>query len=319
MRRFFALMMIVTVAIACQHDEEALDVVIGGEVSTVVEVTVPDNGTRADGCGSDKSVFENGVFDSNTTMRYVLQIFHSAENGQVTCSERQVKFNSDRSIAFDVKLIPSRTYTFVVWADVVAKQPESEAFTDTDLHYNTSDLTNITIKNDTWVAMDESRDAYAGRAIVENYSSASNINIKLQRPNAKLRVLTSDITDPQNAPAKAKVTYTSKHRTAYNALTGEVAEATLENVTHEYTISNIYDEPSANGDFTLFSDYFFANDNDTENDKVSFNIEFMDANNNIVKSITFNSGIGVLSNHLTTIKGALLTSASNNSTTEIDQ
>jgi hypothetical protein len=100
-------------------------------------------------------------------------------------------------------------------------------------------------------------------------------------------------------------------------LTGEVAEATLENVTHEYTISNIYDEPSANGDSTLFSDYFFAND--TENDKVSFNIEFMDANNNIVKAITFNTGIGVLSNHLTTIKGALLTSASNNSTTEIDQ
>lgn len=311
-------MMIVAVAIACQHDEEALDVVVGGEVSTVVEVTVPDNGTRADGCGSDKSVFENGVFDSDTTMRYILQVFHRAENGQVTRSERQVKFNSDRSIAFDVKLIPSRTYTFVVWADVVAKQPESEAFTDTDLHYNTSDLTNITtINNNTWVAMDESRDAYAGRAIVENYSSASNINIKLQRPNAKLRVLTSDITDPQNAPAKAKVAYTSKHRTAYNALTGEVAEATLENVTHEYTISNIYDEPSADGDFTLFSDYFFANDN--ENDKVSFNIEFMDASDNIVKAITFDTGIGVLSNHLTTIKGALLTSASNDSTTEIDQ
>lgn len=316
MRRLWAFIIIAAIAVACQHDEERLDVVVGGEVSTVVEVTVPDSETRTSEYGSDKSVFENGVFGSDTTMRYILQVFHRAENGQVTRSERQVKFNSDRSIAFDVKLIPSRTYTFVVWADVVAKQPESEEFSDSDLHYNTSDLTYITIINDTWEAMDESRDAYAGRAIVENYNSSSNINIKLQRPNAKLRVLTSDVIDPENAPAKAKVTYTSKHRKAYNAVTGKVSAATLENVIHEYDIENIYNEPSADGNFTLFSDYFFAND--TENDMVSFNIELMDASDNIVRTITFDTGIDVLRNHLTTIKGALLTSANSDSTTEID-
>ena len=287
MRRFWAFIIIAAIAVACQHDEERLDVVVGGEVSTVVEVTVPDSETRTSEYGSDKSVFENGVFGSDTTMRYILQVFHRAENGQVTRSERQVKFNS-----------------------------ESEEFSDSDLHYDTRDLTNITIINDTWEAMDESRDAYAGRAVVANYNSSSNINIKLQRPNAKLRVLTSDVIDPENAPAKAKVTYTSKHRTAYNAVTGKVSAATLENVIHEYDIENIYNEPSADGNFTLFSDYFFAND--TENDMVSFNIELMDASDNIVRTITFDTGIDVLRNHLTTIKGALLTSANSDSTTEID-
>ena len=62
MRRFWAFIIIAAIAVACQHDEERLDVVVGGEVSTVVEVTVPDSETRTSEYGSDKSVFENGVF-----------------------------------------------------------------------------------------------------------------------------------------------------------------------------------------------------------------------------------------------------------------
>ena len=110
-------------------------------------------------------------------------------------------------------------------------------------------------------------------------------------------------------PAKARVTYTTKHRTAFNAYTGEPAAATLENKVLTYTIDNIYGESGA--ERTLFSDYFFAGD---EGDKVKFDMELLDGEDNTIKTLNFNTEISVKCNHLTTIEGNLLSSGEGNNT-----
>ena len=90
---------------------------------------------------------------------------------------------------------------------------------DTDNHYDTSNLENITLLGE-WNAMDESRDAFTATELIENYSGSSNINITLKRPFAKLRVVTTDINNLTNlgiVPTTATVEYTTTHRVAFNA------------------------------------------------------------------------------------------------------
>ena len=284
-----------------------MDVVVGGEVDMVVNVNVPNN-TRA---GSEKGIFESGILESSdATMRYTLQVFYTDENNETHKTEPQRKYDDNSSVAFNVRLTPNRNYTFVVWADVVDTKDGEGNYVDK--HYITNDLTNITI-NDAWGAMDETRDAFTATQLVKEFTSSSIINLHLNRPNAKLRVKTNDWDATATMPAKARVTYRTKHRTAFNAYTGEPAAATLENTlenkVHTYTIDNIYGESGA--ERTLFSDYFFASQQD---DKVKFDMELLDGEGNTIKTLNFNTEISVKCNHLTTIEGNLLSSGEGNNT-----
>lgn len=275
-----------------------MDVVVSGEVDMVVNVNVPDN-TRA---GSEKGIFESGILNGDATMRYTLQIFYTDENNQTHKTEPQRKYDDSNSVAFDVRLTPNRDYTFVVWADVV------DSIGAGDKHYITTDLTNITVNTGTWCAMDETRDAFTATLPVEDFTGSSIINLNLLRPNAKLRVKTTDITATTTMPSSAKVTYTTKHRTAFNAYTGMPAEASADKV-HEYVIANIYNESDT--ERTLFSDYFFASE---DGDKVKFGLELLDNNNSVIKTLDFNTEISVKPNYLTTIEGNLLLSGEGNNT-----
>ena len=109
-------------------------------------------------------------------------------------NERLVKYSDGKSVAFDVRLVSGRDYQFVAWADYV----ESEA--DVDYHYNTADLKNVTL-NRTWVAMDETRDAFTATKKV-TYSSTATIDLTLTRPFAKLRVKTTDMKALNNIDIK---------------------------------------------------------------------------------------------------------------------
>ena len=300
-------MALVVALAACQKEQEQMDVVVGGEVDMVVNVNVPNN-TRA---GSEKGIFESGILESSdATMRYTLQVFYTDENNETHKTEPQRKYDDNSSVAFNVRLTPNRNYTFVVWADVVDTKDGEGNYVDK--HYITNDLTNITI-NDAWGAMDETRDAFTATQLVKEFTSSSIINLHLNRPNAKLRVKTNDWDATATMPAKARVTYRTKHRTAFNAYTGEPAAATLENTlenkVHTYTIDNIYGESGA--ERTLFSDYFFASEQD---DKVKFDMELLDGEGNTIKTLNFNTEISVKCNHLTTIEGNLLSSGEGNNT-----
>ena len=296
-------MALVVALAACQKEQEQMDVVVGGEVDMVVNVNAPSS-TRA---GSEKGIFESGILDSVATMRYILQVFYIDENNATHKTEPQIKYDDNSSVAFNVRLTPNRDYTFVVWADVVDTKDDEGNYVDK--HYITNDLTNITIINNTWGAMDETRDAFTATQLVKEFTSSSIINLHLNRPNAKLRVKTNDWDATAAKPAKARVTYTTKHRTAFNAYTGEPAAATLENKVHTYTIDNIYGESGA--ERTLFSDYFFASEQD---DKVKFDMVLLDGEGNTIKTLNFNTEISVKCNHLTTIEGNLLSSGEGNNT-----
>ncbi|MBQ2784789.1 MAG: hypothetical protein IJE99_07330 [Alistipes sp.] len=296
--RFLALLALVLGVVSCQTEPEGLNVNVG-EVDAIINVTIPEAETRAAGSNSAAGAFANGVLGTesdNTTMRYILQVYY---NG-VASQERKVAYSDGKSVAFEVRLVPERNYKFVVWADVV-----TDGENDTDNHYDTSNLENITLLGE-WNAMDESRDAFTATELIENYSGASNINITLRRPFAKLRVVTTDINNLTNlgiVPTTATVEYTTTHRVAFNAFEGKAADAS-ESKTHSYTINPYSNETNTGAEYTLFTDYFFA-----ENDVVKFNFNVYEdeAKTKLIKENNFVTDINVKRNHLTTIKGNILT------------
>ena len=297
--KFLVLLALVLGVVSCQTEPEGLDVNVGGEIDAIVNVTIPEVETRAGGNDSALGVFDNGVLAGDATMRYILQVYYNGERSL----ERLVKYSDEKSVAFDVRLVPGRDYQFVVWADVVDGKDKG------DKHYNTADLKNITL-NDRWVAMDESRDAFTATVAVNDYSSASNITVKLQRPFAKLRVVTTDMVALNNLdikPTKATVTYSEKHYNAFNAFVGEaIADTKNRDIKHETFDIAVYGDNS-NTDKVLFTDYFFA-----ENDLVKFNLDVFDQNNvQIGETVAFNTDIPVNANYLTTIKGNILTDGKN--------
>ena len=295
MRRFFAFAAILIGFVACQNDAERMDVTVG-DLEVKVAVTVPES--RA---GSDKGIFQSGLLNSDSlTMRYILQIYYTDPETNTSIDPiRLVEYSDDKGVVFEVRLAPGRDYKFVAWADVVDVVDVVNGVYGDDKHYNTKNFDQITIIDEEWNAMDETRDAYTAADYVLNFNSASTISLSLRRPNAKLRVVTTDWAD--DAAAEVTVTYTTPHRTTFNALTGLFGDATTPTKEHTYTLSNVYNESS---DRTIFSDYFFAGDNDN----VKF--DMVVKNGSEVMNHQFNTEISVNSNYLTTIKGKLLTGGS---------
>lgn len=284
MKKLLALVALVLGVVSCQTESDGIDVSLGGEVDALVNVTIPE--TRSN---SALGAFDNVDF-TLYSVRYILDVYYEG-----TRIERMVNYTDTSSTSFGVRLAPGRAYKFVVWADVV----EGEG----DLHYNTSDLANITLNGD-WLAMDETRDAFTGSIDVANYSSDSTLSITLKRPFAKLRVVTTDLEDLAKlgiTPVKARVEYTTGHRASFNALTGVAGDVTIAaGKTHQFDIAS-YDDAGV-----LFTDYFFATD-----DVVKFNMEVMEADGTRISLTEFITDIFVKRNHLTTIKGRILTEANN--------
>ena len=303
MKKIFALLALMLGVVSCQTEPEGLDVSVGGEQEVAICVSLPE-ATRAN---SAEGAFAN-VDLEKYTIRYILQVYY---NGQPS-RERLVKYSDGQSVTFPVRLVPGRDYNFVVWADLVEgnNYQDNEWYNEDGLHYNTENLHAITLK-DTWVAMDETRDAFTATQLVEDYSSTSSINITLTRPFAKLRVVTTDMVElgylgiePHNAVA----TYTTKHYESFNACNGSYA-GEVSGIEHTYEIVS-YGETGANK--TIFADYFFAN-----NEVVKFNLDVKEANGETIKTNSFSTDIYVRRNHLTTIQGNILTDG-NNVTINVD-
>ena len=301
MKKFLALAALVLGLASCQTEPEGLDVNVGGAVDTVVTVNIPEAETRANDSGI--GVFENGVLDGDATMRYIFQVYY---DGKTNEASRQVIYSDDTTVSFPVRLVPGRDYQFVVWADVVTAENAG------DNHYNTADLENITLSDpSTWVAMDETRDAFTATYEAKQYNGSQSINIDLYRPFAKLRVVTTDYTALANLgagikAAKATVKYTTDHRSAFNAYTSKAMAADKADVEHtKYVIAEYTDEDDASR--TIFSDYFFAE----EGDIVKFEMTVYDTNGQEIVTRVFNTDINVNRNYLTTIKGNILTDGNN--------
>lgn len=301
-----------------------MDVNINDKHMLTLCVTIPDSETRTSETNSAQGIFNNnvlGIENDNNTMRYILQIFD--ETGRPS-NETLIEYSDGTTVTFSVRLVPGRDYTFVVWADFV-----TNGETNTDNHYITkdangkTDLRNITINEDSWVAMDETRDAFTGiystKDAGEKYSSASTINVVLTRSFAKVRVVTTDLVALANLgikPDYATVEYTTPYRAGFNALTCQPFEAEQnDKKTHQVSDSEAFaivaygDNTAANK--VLFTDYLFASAD--QNDVIKFNLsvyENADKSGHI-KTNSFTTDIAVKRNHLTTITGNILTDGSN--------
>ena len=288
---------------SCQNDPEGFDVTVNGEVSTKVTVNLADaTGTRAvAGTDSAKSGLANLniVENDKYTIRYILRVFDVNETAKVF----EPVYTDEKTASFDVRLVPGRDYNFVVWADIVSENNPG------DLHYNTEDFPIVTL-NDTWTAMDETRDAFTCVESVTGFNATTSINITLTRPFAKLRVVTNDLAElfgDNKQPTTATVKYTTAHYNEFNALEGKVVidETKKSNINHEnYTIES-YGDNEENKSMVLFTDYFFAIDNQQE--AISFSLEVKDAAGEPMRTTHFNTNIPVQRNFLTTITGNVLT------------
>ena len=290
MKKFLALAALVLGMVSCQTEPEGFDVNVGGEQDVNITVSLPE-GTRAN---SALGAFENVDF-TKYDVRFQCEVHYG---DQVKTLEPQFSDNGTEA-SFNVRLIANRNYTFVVWADLVEEGSES------DLHYNTANgLTNITLNN-TWVAMDETRDAFTCSEVCE-FKRNANIRLELKRPFAKLRVITTDMKELMGVmPETVEVEYTTTHFDTYNALTktpsGELRKE------HVQTAIAAYDYEAGDEDKTLFTDYFFATD---AQNVVNFYMNVYDQNNELIdETKSFNTPIPAKRNYVTTIKGNILTYA----------
>lgn len=314
MKRFFVFAAMMLGLASCQNETNIFGVNVNTNEKAVeftVNVVAPtlDETRAADWTDSAKGGIENGVLGTtqdDVTLRYILDIYDA--NGERS-KERYVAYADDRQVSFTPRLIPGRKYTFAVWADFVSATAKA------DVHYDTSDLKAIKLK-DAWAPMDETRDAYTGFTIVDELLANQEITVKLTRPFAKLRVITTDIVAVDNLhviPGFATVNYTTAYRYQFDATTGDYTAAGTAKKSHATFEIKKYGSNTSE-EMTLFTDYLFAPE---ENEVVTFNLNVYDAVvdkengtksvGNLITTTTFNTSFPVKRNVLTTIKGNLLT------------
>lgn len=342
MKKLLSILALALCFVACQN--EAVESVNNGDLANVVlTIDAPELGvTRADG---DANAAKNSAFGAidfltdadwaNYDLRYILEVYAENENGtgEPIYRERLVNcLDKYAPTTFELRLVPERTYKFVVFADFVAEgnaeltEPAAK-LAIRDLYYDTTDLRNITSITDelTWGAMNEIRDAYF---VTENVQITNGLNktLTLTRPFAKLRVIATDLDyiAGYSKPGYVEVAYhTEKIYKSFNAVNGELntTEMAGDELKYGYEVSKTipytagYDEFSTNQ--TLFTDYLLAVEG--EQTTVNFTIAVYEnaTKTRKIHEHDFNTQIPIQRNHLTTIIGDLLTTQAN-ITIEID-
>lgn len=317
--KFLALAALILGMVSCQNDFDGANVGKKGEVDFTLSVAVPEMETRAAGGDSAVGGLQNIDLENAFDIRYILEVYDA--KGELA-KERMYSFEDSASTTtFNLRLVPGRPYTFVVWADFVPEiQGERDLAADYDNHYETSEgLTAVQVIENKWTTIDESRDAYTGKHYEADFRSTSTINVTLTRPFAKLRVVTTDIKElyGELMPKTVKVNYLNTYfYNQFNALKQDVEgkpEAAGEKVVDLETMTYTGEDPKGNGKMTLFADYFFR----ATDDRVMFTMDVVDNTDQVIPTVVFNTNIPVQRNYLTTVMGPILTD-SNNITVTID-
>ncbi len=271
-------------------------------------------------------------------LRYSLEVYDAdatnSYDNVAPVKKRMVKVvDKYEPITFDLRLIPNRDYRFVVFADFVEQGATDDANIETQRnlgkhHVIGDNLGDITIKEDG--INDECSDAYFAAKDIRIVTSQQQ-DIILKRPYGKLRVIATDLAELNlNVdPKLVKVTYDAVHPATFNAVTGAIgAEVENKTLTFEkeyiddlranmanYTYNAGYDAKatvdadgqSRNTHMTLFTDYILGIDKEQRG--ISFDLEVFDQNQQLIKKTEFNTLIPIQRNHLTTVIGNVLTTA----------
>lgn len=264
---------------SCQRDVTADTAT--GDVNVTVSATLPAGmvGTRAAG-------------DGLTVDRCIMQVYLDGK----PYGERQTVALQDLKATFTARLVSGRKYNLVFWAD------KSGTDLGTDLHYDTSDFTDVSFTGG-YAGNDESRDAFFG-SVELTASESQAIAVELRRPFGQLNVRTLDMAEiPADlVPALVKVSF-AEVPTGIDLLTGELTGETAAAVYAE--AAALADNKDNAGNLTV--DYIFAPKAEGEQRLVNFTMSFLDANEAAVASDYEFTNIPVQRNYRTNVTGNLLT------------
>ena len=343
--RFIALAALVLGMASCQQDVELDNPVVGGEVDFQLQVDARELATRAGENGAaDDQNSKNSAFGAidyyqgtdwkQVDLRYSLEVYDADALNAAPVKDRQVVIvDKYEPVKFDLRLVPNRDYQFVVFADFVPDGSTATVEGKTLVDHNTKlglhhiingTLQNISINGD--AINDESTDAYFYSDVIRVENSKGE-SIVLQRPYAKVRVIATDLAELNlNVdPTSVEVTYDAYHPNTFNAVTGKIGgEYTEKSYTYDYaeiskeSLANHYytvgydaetitteNNVTRHSHMTLFTDYILAKDQQTA---IHFTMTVKDGEETI-KTTKFNTDIPVQRNHLTTVIGNVLTTA----------
>ncbi len=331
--RFLALAALVLGMVSCQQDFDGV-APVGGEVDFQLTVAAPELGaTRADGDERNGHDSAYGAIDylseedwANVDLRYTLEVYDVDEDGKVLSSvpvkDRMTQVVEKYTpVSFDLRLVPNRKYRFVVFADFVDADGNGK-------HHKIGEtLQDITVVEDG--INNEYTDAYFDFEDITISNSVAH-DIVLRRPYGKVRVIATDLAELNlNVnPGNVVVEYEAAHVTGFNAVTGEIDTTNVwtsnsydckyaDSVSKETLADHYYTEGydaetvTVNGvvrhtHMTLFTDYILATD---EQSSIHFTMTVNDKGGKEIKTTQFYTDIPVQRNHLTTIIGNVLTTA----------
>ena len=240
-------------------------------------VTIPQEAvqTRATGDGSQVT-------------RCVMQVYRN----DAPYGEKQVvAVNGSTATFTDLQLVASQTYKFVFWADCGTGSNNLE-----DNHYNTSDLTNITVNGD-YIGNNEEFDAFF-KCEELTVTDAFSHEVTLARPFGQLNVKTNDLDAIGEGHDDLKPTHVTVNfsavPTTFNALTGKSGTPLRRSYTAEVVDNN--------GHMTL--DYIWAEEDQAN--LADFSMEFLNEGTSITTNDNFHN-IPIRRNYQTNVSGNLLT------------
>ncbi|MFI3259784.1 MAG: hypothetical protein R3Y16_06795 [Rikenellaceae bacterium] len=293
----FLMLAAVTLLASCQKSE--LDGVSDGGV---VDVTLSASMSGA------SATTRSG--EGTTVDRCILEVYTGG-----TLYKRMVTSVEELTASFNLRLVSSQNYDFLLWADksldetTVSDDGEvtdgGDKYYDTDSEYG---LTAITADYTAYAGNDEARDAFycAKNMTIE---ASTVIEADLTRPFGQVNVKTYLEDVPESMyPASAKIVYTTTVGDTFNVLDGSISGS---EIIEWSAAAAVMDGTTGLGEdvkyIDLTTDYLFASEK--EQDLHNFTMYFY-SNEDGTEYITENSNfksIPVQRNYKTNISGELLT------------
>lgn len=213
-------------ASSCQMDEPDSGT-LTGEVDFSITAGIPSGiSTYADPAGSGSHNGGAVLLDPDEyTLRYTLEVYD--RDGKLAYDEtKNAPEGTFDGVTFDVRLL-AKVYDFVFWADFVNE--DGKAF------YNVDDLKNITYASTVSAQSlaNDAADAYYKKEEVDLTQSSKSLDVTLQRPFGKIRLIATDVLDGNNKQEEIPKTVTidfgnASIPTAFNAFDGKVIEGSTE-------------------------------------------------------------------------------------------
>ena len=313
MKKLLSILAVALCFVACQNDQ-SFETAKGDFVTATLNVAAPELDVTRAGSDKDANAGANSAFGaidfaegdaefwSKYDLRYIFEVRSAEEN--VSVHKETKTFDSYQGTTLEFRAVPNREYNIYAYADFVLQGSEE------DLHYNTSDLSEITV--DGMNAMDEAYDAYFA-AEKFKITTIFNESITLKRFLSKVRVIATDLewlTDYADPKTVEVDFYNHNLFQSFNLYKGKV-ETVMAKTTHRYDIKEGYYNlgyDSREDAMTLFTTYLYAS---TDHTNINFRMSTFDTKDRLIKANDFNTEIPICRNCLTTIVGDVLTTSAN--------